>query len=109
MRNRCSNLRLNESLFQQTRERSELQKGVIALRHQQRQERTLLAKRVYEFRQSEALRVKQTTQLEAWTKARNISKDFEKVSSKKGRSDDVLQKPSRDKPARQRTRRRDLE
>ena len=109
MRNRWSNLRLNESLFQQTRERSELQKDIIALRHQQRQERTLLAKRVYEFRQSEALCVKQTTQLEAWTKARNISKDFEKVSSEKDRSTDVPKKPSRDKPTRQRTRRRDLE
>lgn len=96
-------------IFHQNRERSELQKDIIALRHQQRQERTLLAKRVYEFRQSEALRVKQTTQLEAWTKARNISKDFEKVSSKKGHSIDAPQKPSRDKPARQRTRRRDLE
>ena len=61
------------------------------------------------YSEKEALRVKQTTQLEAWTKARNISKDFEKVSSKKGRSADAPQKPSRDKPARQRTRRRDLE
>ena len=45
------------------------------------------------YSEKEALRVKQTTQLEAWTKARNISKDFEKVSSKKGRSDDVPQSP----------------
>ena len=98
-----------ELIFRQNRERSELQKDIIALRHQQRQERTLLAKRVYEFRKSEALRVKQTTQLEAWTKARNIAKDFEKVSSGKGRSTDTPKKPSRDKPTCQRTRRRDLE
>ena len=98
-----------ELIFRQNRERSELQKDIIALRHQQRQERTLLAKRVYEFRKSEALRVKQTTQLEAWTKARNISKDFEEVSSEKDRSTDAPKKPSRDKPTRQRTRRRDLE
>ena len=41
-------------IFRQNRERSELQKSIVALRHQQRQERTLLAKRVHEFRQSEA-------------------------------------------------------
>ncbi len=96
-------------IFRQNLERTELQKSIIALRHQQRQERTLLAKRIYEYRQSEALRAKQSTQLEAWTKARNLSKDFDKVSSKKGRSDDPSHKPSRDKPARQRTRRRDFE
>ena len=68
-----------------------------------------MAKRVYEFRQSEALRVKRSTELEAWTKARDISKDFEKASSEKGRSTDAPKKPPRDKPTRQRTRRRDLE
>lgn len=40
---------------------------------------------------------------------RNISKDFEKASSEKGRSTDAPKNPSRDTPARQRTRRRDLE
>jgi len=68
-----------------------------------------LAKRVHEFRQSEALRVKRSNDLDQWTKARNISKDFEKVSSERDRSTDAPIKRSRDRPARQRTRRRDLE
>lgn len=96
-------------IFRQNREQSELQKNIVALRVKHRQERALLAKRVYEFRQSEVKRTWRSTDFDQWTKARNISKDFEKVSFKKGHSIDAPKKPSRDKPARQRTRRRDLE
>jgi|TARA_B110001469_G_C9406625_1_gene208511 hypothetical protein len=51
-------------IFRQNRERSELQKGIIALRHKQREETTLMAKRIHEFRQSETLRVKRSIELE---------------------------------------------
>ena len=67
-----------------------------------------MAKGVHEFRHSETLRVKQSTQLEAWTKVRNLSRDFDKVSSNKGHSVDAPEEPSRDKPTRQRARRRHL-
>ncbi|MGI1678754.1 MAG: relaxase/mobilization nuclease domain-containing protein [Cellvibrionaceae bacterium] len=96
-------------IFRQNRERSELQKSIVALRHQHRQERTLLAKRVHEYRQSEVQRVRRSTDLDQWTKARDLSKEFGKASSEKERTVDRGEKPSRDRPRRRRTRQRDLE